>query len=118
MGFFYNVVFVADIAAEQLEKSRVCDIDKTIDLSKTDIEQEIDRLTNEQGVDLVVTACPAPQAQQAALKVVSKKGKVNFFGGLPRDLSVVELDTNLIHYKEIMVIGTHGSAPSQFFKAV
>ena len=33
-------------------------------------------------------------------------GRINFFGGLPRDRSVVELDTNLIHYRELVVTGT------------
>ena len=32
--------------------------------------------------------------------------RINFFGGLPHDRSVVELDTNAIHYKELVVTGT------------
>jgi L-iditol 2-dehydrogenase len=31
---------------------------------------------------------------------------VNFFAGLPRESSRVELDTNLIHYRELVVTGT------------
>jgi L-iditol 2-dehydrogenase len=35
---------------------------------------------------------------------------VNFFGGLPKGHSMVELDTNQIHYKQCRVVGTHGSS--------
>jgi len=111
-------IFLADVVSEQLQKAKVSDIDAVIDLSNQDIEEEIDKLTDGLGADLVVTACPAPTAQQVAMKIVAKKGKVNFFGGLPRDSAIVELDTNLIHYKEITVVGTHGSAPRHVVQAV
>lgn len=111
-------VFLAGVGTEQLEKAKGFNIDATIAQSNQDIEEEINKLTDGLGVDLVVTACPAPEAQQVAMKVVAKKGKVNFFGGLPRDKSIVELDTNLIHYKEITVVGTHGSAPRHVAKAM
>ncbi len=111
-------VIVADISKEQLDKSGVSSATLTINLAQEDVEGRIDELTNGVGADLVVTACPAPEAQQVGLNVVAKKGAVNFFGGLPRDRAVVPLDTNLIHYKEITVIGTHGSAPRHVTLAV
>lgn len=56
--------------------------------------------------DVVVVAAPAAAAQAAALELAAPGGRVNFFAGLPRDGSRVELDTNLIHYKELLVTGT------------
>jgi hypothetical protein len=47
-----------------------------------------------------------PRKQVAALELAAPGGRVNFFAGLPRDGSRVELDTNLIHYKELLVTGT------------
>jgi L-iditol 2-dehydrogenase len=67
--------------------------------------------TGGRGADLVITACPSPEAQSQSLELIAKRGRINFFGGLPRANSVVALDTNLIHYKECLVTGTHGSAP-------
>jgi len=58
------------------------------------------------GANVVITAAPAPAAQQQALELAAPGGRINFFGGLPRDRSVVELDTNLIHYGELVVTGT------------
>jgi len=111
-------VILADISEVQLKKASVAEPSTTIDLSREDIYERIQDLTDGLAADLVITACPAPKAQQDALQVVAKRGSVNFFGGLPRDRSVVPLDTNLIHYKECIIVGTHGSAPKHIAEAV
>jgi L-iditol 2-dehydrogenase len=58
------------------------------------------------GANVVIVAAPAPEAQRQALEIAAPSGRINFFGGLPRGRSTVELDTNLIHYKELVVTGT------------
>jgi L-iditol 2-dehydrogenase len=58
------------------------------------------------GANVIITAAPAPAAQQQALELAAPAARINFFGGLPRDRSHVELDTNLIHYGELIVTGT------------
>jgi L-iditol 2-dehydrogenase len=58
------------------------------------------------GADVVIVAAPAASAQALALELATPGGRVNLFAGLPRDGSRVELDTNLIHYKELVVTGT------------
>ena len=58
------------------------------------------------GADVVIVAAPAAEAQRQALEIAAPAARINFFGGLPHDSSVVELDTNLIHYKELVVTGT------------
>jgi L-iditol 2-dehydrogenase len=61
------------------------------------------------GADAVVVAAPAPVAQSQALELAGPGGRVNFFAGLPRERSKIELDSNLIHYKELVVTGTTAS---------
>jgi L-iditol 2-dehydrogenase len=61
------------------------------------------------GADAVIVAAAVPAAQQQALELAGTGGRVNFFAGLPRERSRVELDTNLIHYKELVVTGTTAS---------
>jgi L-iditol 2-dehydrogenase len=58
------------------------------------------------GADAVVVAAPVAEAQRAALELAASGGRVNFFAGLPRGDSLVELDTNLVHYRELVVTGT------------
>ena len=59
----------------------------------------------EEAPDVVIVAAPAEAAQQHALAVAAPGGRINFFAGLPRGRRV-DLDTNLIHYKELRVTGT------------
>jgi L-iditol 2-dehydrogenase len=61
------------------------------------------------GADAVVVAAPVPLAQSQALELAGPQGRVNFFAGLPREDSKVELDSNLVHYKELVVTGTTAS---------
>ena len=45
--------------------------------------------------------------------MVRNRGRVNFFGGLPKGSPPISLDTNLVHYKELLLTGSHGSVPRQ-----
>jgi L-iditol 2-dehydrogenase len=62
--------------------------------------------SDEVGANVIMVAAPAPAAQQEALELAAPGARINYFGGLPRDRSRVELDTNLIHYRELVVTGT------------
>lgn len=62
------------------------------------------------GADIVITAAPVHALQTAAVQLAAVGGRVLLFGGLPKSRPTVELDTNAIHYKELMVAGTTASA--------
>ena len=59
-------------------------------------------MTENAGADVVIAAAPAPDLQAAALRIAAPQGRVLLFAGLPETQSGVELDTNLIHYKELL----------------
>lgn len=69
------------------------------------------------GADVVICACPSGQAQADALKLVRKRGKVIFFGGIPKG-TLPALDTNLIHYNEINIFGASAYTPRHNKKAL
>jgi L-iditol 2-dehydrogenase len=70
------------------------------------------------GADVVITSNPSPEAQIDAINMAKNRARVNFFGGLPKDKSMVTLDTNIIHYKELFVHGAHGAMPIHHMKSV
>lgn len=70
------------------------------------------------GADVIFTTCPSPQAQVDAIHMAKNRARINFFGGLPKDKSIVALDTNVIHYKELFISGAHGAMPIHHGKAV
>ncbi|MFC4779365.1 alcohol dehydrogenase catalytic domain-containing protein [Paenibacillus sp. GCM10023252] len=84
-------------------------------------ENAIERVLEETGglgADVVITCNPSPESQVDAIYMAKNRGRVNLFGGLPKDRSMVTLDTNIIHYKELFVHGAHGSLPRHHQQAV
>ena len=85
------------------------------------VENSVERVleeTGKLGADVIFTSNPSPQAQVDAIYMAKNRAKVNFFGGLPKDKSMVTLDTNIIHYKELFISGAHGAMPIHHQKAV
>ena len=77
-----------------------------LDGANANVVEEIRRLTGGQGVDLAIPCCPDPAALETSLQALAKGGRLGFFSGLlPEKLP---LNFNLIHYKEITVIGGYG----------
>ncbi len=73
--------------------------------------------TDGEGVDLVITTASTVQAHEDAIKMVRHRGWVNLFGGLKNQPPLC-IDSNLIHYKECFVMGSHGSLPHHHKQAV
>ncbi|MCI1956744.1 MAG: alcohol dehydrogenase catalytic domain-containing protein [Oscillospiraceae bacterium] len=65
------------------------------------------------GADVVIVAAPSHEAQENALRMVAPRGRVNLFGGLPKDNCISHLETNIIHYKECMLTGASSSLGRQ-----
>lgn len=84
-------------------------------------EKTVDRIleiTDNYGADVVITACPAKQAQIEAFKIAAPHSRISFFGGLPKDDSIIDIDSNIIHYNEISVFGAFASNRADYQKAV
>jgi L-iditol 2-dehydrogenase len=106
-------IFLNDLNAERLEACRRLEPGLT-PIPGADPGPQLLDSTSGKGLDVVITACPAPEAQVNALKLAAVNGRVLFFGGLPADRAVVPLDTNLIHYRQLQVSGTARQSLSQF----
>jgi L-iditol 2-dehydrogenase len=59
----------------------------------------------------VIVAAPSGAAQEESLTLAAKHGRVSFFGGLPKSNPLISFNSNLVHYKELFVMGAYGSAP-------
>ncbi|SDT98712.1 L-iditol 2-dehydrogenase [Verrucomicrobium sp. GAS474] len=80
--------------------------------------EELKRLTGGRGADVIITACSSADIQARAVELAAVNGRVLFFGGLPKGKSHVPLDTNLIHYKQLLVTGTTRQSLRQFQKTL
>ena len=104
-------VIIADLIESRLAMARDFNADVCINPEKEDMVSRVLSETGSRGADVVIVAAPSGKAQEEALSMVAPFGRINFFGGLPKDNSYVRLDSNLIHYKEISISGTSGSLP-------
>jgi L-iditol 2-dehydrogenase len=105
-------VVLVERETKRLEQVKLDSIDKIIDPQKSNVEAEILSLTEGNGADVVIVACSSAQAQEQSLSLAGKGGRANFFGGLPPDQSKISIDSNLIHYREVSLQGSHGSTPN------
>jgi len=107
-------VIINDLSAERLEVCKSID-SRFITFSGSEkLAEFISDITDGQGVDVIIVACPAPQAQASALEFAAINGRINFFGGLPADRQIVPINSNLIHYKQLVVTGTTRSTLEQY----
>lgn len=71
------------------------------------------RARTDGGADVVIVAAPSAAAQAACLEWLAPGGRASYFGGLPPGAPAVALETNEIHYRELTVVGAHGSTAAQ-----
>jgi L-iditol 2-dehydrogenase len=95
----------------RLEEVGLTSIDKIVDSEKSDSEAEILTITEGRRADVVIVACSSAQAQEQSLSLAGRGGRINFFAGLPPSQSKLSIDSNVIHYHEVSVQGSHGSTP-------
>ena len=92
--------------------------DALIDASKEDAVDAVLKLTNGRGSDVIVTAAASAVAQQEAVHMAARAGRISFFGGLPKGDPLIRLDSNQVHYRELKIAGANGSTPEQNAEAL
>jgi len=85
--------------------------DEAIAADATDTVAAVRGLTGGRGADVVIVAAGSGQAQEDALRMAARRGTVSFFGGLPRDRPTITCDANIVHYREVAIVGANGSSP-------
>lgn len=103
-------VIVVQRSRGRMESAKQFGADCYICSSEEDTKKRVLEETGGLGADVIFTANPSPESHALALTIAKNRARVNLFGGLPAG-SMVTLDTNIIHYKELIVLGAHGSLP-------
>jgi len=108
-------VFVLDNNPARLAMAQRFDIDGTFLVKADGSHREAVRAaTAGQGPDVVIVAVSAAAAQNDALDLAARAGRVNFFAGLPKSNPIAPLDVNHIHYKELVISGSYSEKKSDF----
>jgi|SRR5579859_1048425 len=104
-------VILIDVNPSRLALAERVGADALVDGSQADPVRSVLDLTDGRGADVVITAAASKVAQEHALSMAIPRGRISLFGGLPKDDPFIRSDSNLIHYRELSVLGAYGSAP-------
>jgi L-iditol 2-dehydrogenase len=104
-------VIAADVNAARLAMCGEFGCDHVVNAAESELVAEVRRLTSGRGADVVITANAVPETQVQAVEMAAKGGRILLFGGLPKDRACPGINTNLIHYNALTVMGTTIFAP-------
>ena len=105
-------VLVSELGEERALQAKRLGADRVIKPEKEDIRAVVETESEGQGADVVIVAAPSHQGQESALSLAAIGGRINFFGGLPKDRPTINFDSNLVHYKELLVTATTACSTS------
>jgi L-iditol 2-dehydrogenase len=104
-------VIMVEVQEQRLELAKKFSADVLINGAKEDVGKRVFEETDGVGASVVVVAAPSAQAQAQALTLAAKQGRISFFGGLPKDNPMATINANLLHYRELCIVGAYGSKP-------
>lgn len=110
-------VILSELLPERLEQARRFDPDRLVNPAEENLWGAIAEETQGRGVDVIQIAAPAHRAQEEALDLAAIGGRINFFGGLPKDRPNIAFNSNTVHYKELLVTGTTACSTSDCRRA-
>ncbi|MDD4146101.1 MAG: alcohol dehydrogenase catalytic domain-containing protein [Clostridia bacterium] len=90
--------------------------DDIINSKNEDPVARVKEITAGYGADKIISANPSTEAQQQAIVMAAKRGKVVFFGGVAPG-KLTEIDTNIVHYNQLMLLGHFGYDHLQNYKS-
>jgi len=94
-----------DLARDILDDERLAYVDG----DEEDSIAAVMRETGQFGADVVIVACSSDAAQEDAMVMAAPRGRVLFFGGLPKGTTHIQFPSNVLHYKEVQVHGSYAS---------
>ncbi|MCI5221839.1 MAG: zinc-binding alcohol dehydrogenase [Candidatus Electrothrix sp. AR4] len=109
-------VIVADIVDTRLAMAGQMGADHQINSATGSLHDEVMRITEGHGADVVIISIGIPDVIEDCLKLIAKGGVCNIFGAAPD--TEVKIDPSWLHYQEVTLTGTYASTPADFRKCL
>ena len=113
-------ISIVDFDKKRLEIAKKLGANNLFAISKKNknLLNKILKPTNNTGYDSVISANGNLKAHELACKLVAKRGIINLFGGIPKNINnKVKIDANFIHYKQAIITGSFSSNQDHLKKA-
>jgi L-iditol 2-dehydrogenase len=82
--------------------------ERVVDPTKASVPEEIAAWTSHRGADVAILATPQVRVDDGLMNMMAPRGRICAFSGLPRTEPWSTVDLNLLHYRELAVIGAYG----------
>ncbi|MCL4489606.1 MAG: alcohol dehydrogenase catalytic domain-containing protein [Chloroflexi bacterium] len=100
----------------RLQVAKELGADVVVNATTEDAGKVAREVSDGRGADVVVNAVGKPEVLRNAIDLAARRGQVLFFAATMQPK--VELDIDLIHYKELALIGTYDSTIAQYEDAL
>jgi L-iditol 2-dehydrogenase len=107
-------VLMVNVSAARLGRAAsLVQPDAAICCDDADVLGAVRELTGGLGADVFILAAAAVAAHEQAIAMAARRGRISFFSGLPQGSPLIAFDSNVIHYRELTIVGASGSSPAQ-----
>jgi L-iditol 2-dehydrogenase len=110
-------VIVSEVMPSRLAQAARLAADRAVNPSEEDLARVVNAESGGRGADVIIVAAPAHAAQESALQLAAIGGRINFFGGLPKDRPSIHFDSNVVHYRELHITGTTACSTADCIQA-
>jgi L-iditol 2-dehydrogenase len=110
-------VIVSEVVPDRAVQAKRLGADRVVNPMEEDLRLVLDEESHGRGADVIIVAAPVHAAQETALDLAAIGGRINFFGGLPKDRPTINFDSNLVHYKELVITGTTACSTADCWQA-
>lgn len=110
-------VIVSDLSEYKLQKALEIGCDYAINIAKQNIQDEVNRITNNQGVDVVIIAAGVSSLLTDAVNLVRRAGRIIVFSGFDKN-PLITIDANRFFKDEIRIIGSYSLTPYELPEAL
>jgi threonine dehydrogenase-like Zn-dependent dehydrogenase len=110
-------VIVSNFGASRLVMAEQVGAHVVVNVEEESLAEAVRRETGGRGADVVITCVSNPSVQTEAVELLANHGRVNFFAGLGTG-GEVPINTNLLHYKGLVLTGTTGSSNYDYDRAL
>lgn len=111
-------VILAEVNEARLKQGALFGVDLLVNPATQDLNLIVKEATGGVGADVVIVAAPAAKPQEDALALARKRGTVCLFASLSEGKHLLSLNSRLIHYGELRVIGSSDSTATHVRKAL
>ena len=109
-----RTVIVSELSETRRKQAEEHGADMAVDPQQEALQEIVLEVSGGEGANVVIVAAAAARVQEQSLELAAQQGRINFFGGLPKDKPFIQFNSNLVHYKQLIVTGTTGSNVRQY----